>query len=123
MNLEKRELPVLGLSLLLFWLLGMRTRVRVCGQSMEPALGDGSDVLVRTLRPKDTPALIPGDILWLTHPLHSGQTIIKRLQHITDDGGLYVVGDAEGESSDSRVFGPVPPNRLLGLVVARFPPP
>ena len=112
---------MLGLSLLLFWLLGMRTRVRVRGRSMEPTLTDGSDVLVRGLRPEDSPQLSPGDVLWLTHPLHSGQKIIKRLHHVTAEGALYVLGDAEDESSDSRVFGPVPFNRLLGRVVARFP--
>ena len=123
---QKRELPTVGLSLLLFWMLGLRKRVRVDGYSMEPTLAHGSDVLVRPLscseeNPLAPSELVPGCLLLLRHPLHSDRQIIKRLDRITENDQLFVLGDNPGESSDSRVFGAVHKKHLLGQVVARFP--
>ena len=124
-NTEKRELPEVGLSLLLFWLLGLRKRVRVEGKSMEPTLVHGSDVLVQPLSLEEnsvigTTEIIPGSLLLLRHPLHSDRQIIKRLDRITENGQLFLLGDNAAESSDSRVFGAVHKKLILGLVVARF---
>ncbi|HEU5149466.1 MAG TPA: signal peptidase I [Iamia sp.] len=38
-------------------------------------------------------------------------------------GSLYVLGDARGESTDSRCFGPVPTSAVVGSVVGRTWPP
>ena len=110
----------MGLPLLLLWLLRMRSRVRVSGESMEPVLSDGDEILVQPMRSLSPQALKPGDIVWLQHPLRSDTTLVKRLLKVEPNGFLYVQGDQARASSDSRVFGAVPPSKLLGRVVARF---
>ena len=90
---------------------------------MEPTLRSGTDVLVQKLKGFAGKAkLCKGDVLWLTHPLHSDRQIIKRLSRISQEDRLYVLGDNPKESTDSRTFGAVPRSKVLGRVVARIPP-
>jgi len=84
---------------------------------MEPGLQAGDEVLVH---PRRTPR--PGDVVVLEHPQRPGTRLVKRLRR-EDAGGLWVEGDNPPASTDSRHFGPVPPDRLLGTVIARFPRP
>ena len=97
------------------WLLGRRVRVRVAGPSMEPALPDGSTVLVK---PGGAPQ--PQDIVLVEHPMQADLRILKRVDHITDDGRIFLRGDGT-VSTDSRDFGAVPPERVLGRVVCTLP--
>ena len=98
---------------LLAWLLGRRQRFRVLGPSMEPFLANGTTVLVRQQSPK------PGDVVLTTAPTGNVR-IVKRVDHITPDGRLYLRGDGE-VSTDSRDFGAVDPTATLGVVVCTFP--
>lgn len=100
---------------LLAWALGRRLRVRVAGPSMQPSLPDGSTVLVK---PGASPNV--GDVVLVRHPADSTLRILKRVDHMTSDGRFFLVGDA-GASTDSRDFGPVPPERILGKVTCTLP--
>ena len=81
---------------------------------MWPGLVAGDEVLVHPRRPPR-----PGDVVVLEHPRRPGTRLVKRLvRH--DPGGLWVEGDNPEASTDSRHFGPIPVQLLLGLVVARF---
>ena len=82
---------------------------------MLPALRHGDVVLVD---PSASP--VAGDIVLTRHPLRSDTRIIKRLDHITDDGRLYLLGDNAAESTDSRAFGTLNPDLLIGRVVLRL---
>ena len=88
---------------------------------MEPTLLSGTDVLVQKLKGvAGKPKLRKGDIIWLTHPLHSDRQIIKRVSRVSQEDGLYILGDNPKESTDSRTFGAVPRSKVLGRVVAQI---
>jgi nickel-type superoxide dismutase maturation protease len=82
---------------------------------MEPSLPDGSTVLVKLGAGADV-----GDVVLIRHPTDDGLRILKRVDHLTTDGHLFLKGDA-GTSTDSWDFGPVPPDRLLGTVTCTLP--
>ncbi len=77
---------------------------------MEPALKDGDTVLVD---PRAEPA--PGDIVLARHPLEPDTRVLKRVDHITPDGRLFLKGDGT-VSTDSRDFGALAPDQVLGVV-------
>lgn len=101
---------------LVAWFFGRRRRVRVAGHSMVPTLQDGDHVLVDpgALRPT------PGAVVWIRHPHRPDLTMVKRVHRVAPDGSLTVVGDNPGRSTDSRQFGALPPDLVLGTVVWRF---
>lgn len=82
---------------------------------MEPSLPDGSTVLVKLGADADV-----GDVVLIRHPTDDELRILKRVDHLTTDGHLFLKGDA-GTSTDSRDFGAVPPERLLGTVTCTLP--
>lgn len=89
-------------------------RFRVDDQSMEPALHAGDYVLVnRWAYRKVEP--IPGDIVVLRNPEALGQFLVKRVASGTA-GSYVVLGDNEAHSRDSRHFGPVPKDLIIGKV-------
>ena len=85
---------------------------------MQPTLEPGDRVLVRRLGRK--PALSLGSVVVTWHPQRSKLRLIKRLSR-WDSTGLWLLGDNPGESTDSRQFGAVPTNLLIGEVVGRLP--
>ena len=100
---------------LLLWSLRRRRGFVVSGDSMRPLLRPGDIVLINpTAAPK------PGDVLLTRHPFRTDVDIIKRLRHITEDGDLFVVGDNQADSTDSRTFGAISPGLLHGQVVLRL---
>lgn len=98
------------------------TRLEVTGPSMLP-----------TLRPGDRLLLVRVPRWW---PITQGQLVALR-DPLADDGAAPVVkrvvflagrsvevrGDNPSQSTDSRSYGPVGRERVLGLVVYRYAPP
>ena len=83
---------------------------------MLPAYRDGDFVLIdpgafSESLPK------PGDVVLVAHPFQRGVKMIKRVDHVTADGRVFVVGDNRAESTDSRSFGPLRPVQVIGRVI------
>ena len=79
-----------------------------------PTLSDGDLVMFGPIKePKDN--LSEGSIVVLKHPLEVGTFIVKRI-HSIKDSCLELRGDNEPLSTDSRHFGLVNQNQILGIV-------
>ncbi|MDQ3811796.1 MAG: nickel-type superoxide dismutase maturation protease [Chloroflexota bacterium] len=92
-------------------------RFVVADGSMQPALQPGDRVLVsRWTRPRI------GHIVVLRDPHTPWRFLIKRVASRTDDGRLVVVGDNPTASRDSRAFGAVPLELVVGRAVYRYLP-
>ncbi|WP_175410611.1 nickel-type superoxide dismutase maturation protease [Streptomyces sp. TRM64462] len=87
----------------------------VTGPSMVPTLRHGDRLLVHY-----GAALRPGDVAVLRHPLQQDLLIVKRLAEARG-GAWWVLGDNQAaEGVDSRAFGAVPAELVLGRVRARY---
>ncbi len=84
--------------------------------------------MLPTLRPGDRLALRrggqlrPGDIVAVADPRHHDRILVKRI-HAVDGGRVDVRGDAADCSTDSRTFGPVDADAVIGRAVYRYSPP
>ncbi len=92
-------------------------RFRVMDRSMEPTLREGDQVVASPL-----PFLLRrpsvGDLVVLRHPFED-RFLVKRISRI--EGHLVaVIGDNPRRSTDSRVFGPVPLDSLVGKVLLQL---
>ncbi|MDX1520567.1 MAG: nickel-type superoxide dismutase maturation protease [Anaerolineae bacterium] len=113
------NLANIGLSEFMLWLRRRRRRVRVTGDSMLPLLAPGDEVLVdpgayRRTGPR------PGDIVIARHPYRTEVTLIKRVESLTAAGQLVLKGDNPAESTDSRTFGTIGLDQVIGKVTCRF---
>ncbi|WP_274561935.1 nickel-type superoxide dismutase maturation protease [Streptomyces spiramyceticus] len=89
----------------------------VTGLSMVPTLLHRDQLLVHY-----GVELRAGDVAVLRHPLQQDLLIVKRLVE-RRDGGWWVLGDnQDAEVTDSRAFGVVPGELVLGRVRARYRP-
>ena len=101
---------------------GFRRRVEVHGSSMAPTLTEG-DVLLwnpKAYRVKK-PAI--GDVLLIKHPYELGRHMVKRLTQITEAGEetrYHLEGDNRIQSTDSRTFGTLLANSILGQITSRY---
>ncbi len=77
---------------------------------MEPTLAAGQFVLADEER---APAI--GDLVVVNHP-RQPLVLVKRLVDIRDDGTLDLRSDNVAAGNDSRHFGTVDPERLIGVV-------
>ena len=108
-----------GLRELILWLFRRRYRFRVTGGSMLPLLKAGDEVLVdpsayRASLPR------PGDIIIARHPQRPDLKMIKRVDSVIKDELVVLKGDNPSDSTDSRIFGPVTREYLVGRVTSRF---
>jgi nickel-type superoxide dismutase maturation protease len=104
----------------LVWAWWRPFRVAVEGESMRPTFEPG-DWLVASRRGR----IHVGSIVVLVHPERPGFELIKRVEAVparrTDaNGGYRVAGDNLGASTDSRTFGPVRRDAVLGVVRFRY---
>lgn len=86
---------------------------KVTGNSMEPTLSEGDYVfLLKTKRPKNN------DIVVVRKP-GSDKMIIKRiLNH--NKNRIFVIGDNQKASTDSRSFGSISRQQVVGRVIFTF---
>jgi nickel-type superoxide dismutase maturation protease len=92
------------------------TRVRVIGPSMEPAVRNGEWWLVRRTRQVDA-----GDVVLLVHPRRPDALVVKRISH-RGEQGWWVLGDNADASEDSRQFGEVSRDAVVGRLAWRYHP-
>lgn len=100
---------------LALYYLGRRKTFIVNGVSMTPTLTDGDTVLV-----DPTNKVAVGDIILAKHPYKTDVKIIKRITEIGDNGRLTLSGDNPTESSDSRAFGTVSLESIIGKVTGKL---
>ena len=82
---------------------------------MLPGLKDGDAILINP-----SEKIAEGDVVLARHPFKESVKILKRLKNFTDTGDLYLVGDNAAESTDSRSFGAVPSEYLIGKATCRL---
>lgn len=86
------------------------SRFTVKGNSMLPTLRTGQDILVRCWLYK----IKMGDIVVIKV---NGKEMVKRIRQISHDRKVFVQGDNEKESTDSRSFGLLSKDQIVGKVV------
>lgn len=108
--LDRRRLRGMGETVA--WLAGRRRRVRVVGESMLPTLAEGWFVLVD---PDRVPEV--DELALARHPERGdGLLVVKRVAAIGDDGRFELASDNPDAGTDSRTWGPVPPDAIEGTV-------
>jgi signal peptidase I len=96
------------------------------GESMSPAIRSGRVLIVNRLayglRPPLRKAYLcrwalpdEGNIVVFYTP--SGDLAVKRCAFVLNDGRFLALGDNSLESYDSRAYGPVPLDNILGRVI------
>lgn len=100
------------------------SRYIVDGPSMEPAFRSGDRVLVNRLAYRSR---VPreGEVVVLRDPERGGHVLLKRVAKAPDqnDPGpsrVYVLGDNAAESRDSRSFGPVAREHIVGKAWLKY---
>jgi nickel-type superoxide dismutase maturation protease len=88
--------------------------VEVTGDSMVPTYRSGDWLLVRRTR-----KLAVGDVVVVPDPRDDRRILIKRITGRVD-GGWFIQGDDPAHSTDSRRFGPISPDAVIGVVVCRY---
>lgn len=108
-----------GLKELLLFVLRRRRRARVVGSSMLPLLQDGDEVL---FDPRAFAGQLPlqNDLVVAWHPSQNGLKIIKRIAHVDAVGNCFLQGDNLDGSTDSRHYGAVSAEIIIGRVTSRF---
>jgi len=91
-------------------------RLVVTGTSMLPTLRPGDRLLVARTR-----RIRPDDIVVVHDPRSRNRLICKRVL-TADERHLVVQGDNAEASTDSRAFGPVPVESVVGRVLRRYWP-
>lgn len=97
------------------YFLGRRKVFLVEGDSMIPTLANGDKVLIRP-----AVSVTVGDLVVAEHPYRSDVKVVKRVGYVSGDGRLTLVGDNPTESSDSRTFGTVSIESIIGNVVSKL---
>jgi phage repressor protein C with HTH and peptisase S24 domain len=87
--------------------------LRIRGESLSPDYEHGDFVLVSKI-PFIFSQPSGGQVIAFHQPGYG--VLIKRIQYVDPAGGLYVVG-TQPDSTDSREFGPVRQEDVIGKVV------
>lgn len=86
---------------------------------MFPLLKPGDDILIDI---KAYRRCLPeiGDLVVAEHPHCQNLKIIKRVAFVDENGDCFLVGENKEESSDSRSFGFVSSQKIIGRVTSKF---
>jgi len=96
------------------------------GHSMEPAIQNGAVLVISRLRygvrlPLKRQYLFrwaqpkPGEVVVFYTP--EGELAVKRCSALIGQGGFFAEGDNSPTSYDSRAYGPVPIDNIIGKVL------
>jgi len=96
-------------------------RFRVEDDSMKPYLEAGDYVLVNRWAYRFRPPKA-GDVVVFSDPHMDGRYLVKRIARPSSPNRYDVAGDNAAQSRDSRKFGPIERERILGKVWLRFKP-
>ena len=104
---------------LLLLLLRRRKRLKIIGSSMLPLLRPGDEIL---LDPNAYNKFLPklNDLVVTVHPQQPDITIVKRVTAIDAEEKYFLTGDNLAHSTDSRHWGSVPLQDILGKVTSYF---
>ncbi len=96
-------------------------RFRVEDRSMEPTFRAGDYVLVnrwayRVRKPSE------GDVVVVRDPEQPTKFIVKRVSSVAEADAYFLVGDNAESSRDSRHFGAIRKERIVGKVWLRLRP-
>jgi len=88
---------------------------------MSPTYNDGDWLLFRPLSEVKVNSLrrLVGKVVVIERESYPGILLIKRLLR-ADESGLWVEGDNEDASTDSRAWGLLAPREIVGLVLIRY---
>jgi signal peptidase I len=87
--------------------------LKVMGNSLTPLYREGDFVLV-TKFPYLLNKLKPGDVVAFKHPIYG--TMIKMIDQVSQDGEKLFVTGTQPDSVDSRQFGTIERNTLIGVL-------
>lgn len=96
-------------------------RYAVSGASMAPTLLPGDWVVVDRAAYRVRPPA-PGHVVLALDPRSPARELVKRVVVYDPLDGAWIEGDNPAASTDSRVFGPIPPVGILGRVRWRYWP-
>ena len=85
---------------------------------MSPTLQDGDEVYFDT---KPRREISIDDIVLVNHPYMKQRSLVKRIKNICPDGSVFIEGDNRFCSTDSKSFGTVNKNNILGILKERIP--
>jgi signal peptidase I len=88
--------------------------IKVRGHSLHPEVRDGDFVLAARV-PFPSGKIRAGELIVFRQPGYG--TLIKRVHRVLEDGRAYEVRGTQVESTDSRNFGPVPFENVVGRVI------
>jgi nickel-type superoxide dismutase maturation protease len=96
--------------------------VIVRDESMRPSLEPGDRLLVDTGALRSRPPRV-GEIVVLRDPAEPERWLVKRVASVDRARAIVEVrGDATDRARDSRAFGPVPFDALVGVAYRRYAP-
>ncbi len=82
---------------------------------MEPSLKEGDLIIYIPLNKRKLKEIKPGDIVISNHPLEKTKRIIKRIFK-ENINGVDIRGDNESNSIDSRHFGLIDKQSIVGIL-------
>jgi nickel-type superoxide dismutase maturation protease len=109
------QIPTAGIFAKIKLYFGRLQGFAIEGDSMLPTLKPGDRVLI-----DERSSLSVGDIAVVRHPFKTSVKIVKRVESIQKDGSVSLIGDNPEESSDSRGFGSIKREDIIGQVVFRL---
>jgi nickel-type superoxide dismutase maturation protease len=96
-------------------------RVAVAEHSMEPALRPGDWLLAwRGVRRGRPPAIRSGQIVIARHPAEPSLLVVKRAVRRLPEGWWLSSDNAAAATVDSREFGLVPADLIMGRLLLRY---